>query len=114
VPGVLVGAGERRQGREHGRQQFIAVAARRGSHATGDEVRSVLQEPDEIVDLFDDLEGDRREIAEIRQEEDRAARPESRGLDERSRACVVVVIDVPVEQDGIQAGIGGDDRGGVV
>ena len=71
MPGVLVFPREGEQGRGEGREEALAVALHRRHDTAGDEVRSVLEHPDELVGPAHHLRRERRGFTPLGHQEDR-------------------------------------------
>ena len=90
VPRVLVGPGECGQGLEHRRQQRRPIAIDRGGDPAADEVGGILEQPDVVVDLLEDLGGHLGERAARGEQEHRQLRgARAHGGDDLARALVI-------------------------
>ena len=101
------------------RQNLRGIAMDGGHHATRDELRRVLQQPDEFVDHLRDFDRHRAfgALALRKQEHRRLGMPFAQLVEQGGGLLMRrfrIAAEIPVEQHGTQRRIGADDRQSVL
>ena len=96
------------------RQKLLVIALDGGVEAGGNEGRGVAEEVDVFVDLLDDFEGKFGDQGAVGDEEDGdffvAVAYTANDVERGAFFKLRFAFEVPIEQDGGVAGIGGDER----